>query len=65
MHSMYEWINVIEEDNFMFIITSNIDIIKNMTEKEFAKWIKEQIINCNEIDEDYLDELSVRYCEEV
>ena len=65
MHSMYDWIDVIEEDKFMFIITSNIDNIKNMTEKEFAKWIKEQLINSNELDEDYINQLEVKYCEEM
>ena len=40
-------------------------LINNMTEKEFAKWIKEQLINSNELDEDYIDKLEVKYCEEM
>lgn len=65
MHSMYDWICTIEEEDFMFILTSNVDLIKTMTEKQFAKWIKEQLINCNKLDEDYIDDLSVKYYEDM
>lgn len=61
MHSMYDWINVIEEAEFMYIITSNIEQIEQMTEKEFAEWIKEQLINCNKLDEDYIEDLIVQW----
>ena len=40
-------------------------LINNMTEKEFAKWINEQLINSNKLDEDYIDQLNVKYCEEM
>ena len=65
IHSMYNWIDVISESDFMYIITSNIETIKGLTEKQFAKWIKEKLINSGKIDDGYAEYLKVKYCEEM
>ena len=63
IHSMYD--DVISEFDFMYIITSNIEIIEGLTEKQFAKWIKDELINSGKIDDDYSEYLKVKYCEEM
>ena len=65
IHSMYNWIDVISESDFMYIITSNIEIIKGLTEKQFAKWIKEKLINSGKIYDGYAEYLKVKYCKEM
>ena len=49
----------------MYIITSNSETIKGVTEKQFAKWIKEELINSGKIGNDYAEYLKVKYCEEM
>ena len=58
--TMYSYDNI-DENDFMRILTSNIDKISKMKQKEFAKWLKEQIIEIYH--GDYEDEIKIYYKE--
>lgn len=60
--TMYGW-DVIEEERLIATFTSNISEIEKMTEREFAKWLKEELKNW--VDRKYQDDIEVKLYERI